>query len=76
MPDIIRIVWEGDDESLLSQWFFEDGSDVEKGDVLCELMQEKVAVEVEAPVSGKLNIIISEPDSEIAPGTLIGEISS
>lgn len=76
MPDIIRIVWEGDDESLLSQWFFEDGADVEKGDVLCELMQEKVAVEVEAPVSGKLNIIISEPDSEITPGTLIGEISS
>ena len=76
MHNTVKIVWEGDDESLLSQWFFEDGADVEKGDVLCELMQEKVAVEVEAPVSGKLNIIISEPDSEIAPGTLIGEISS
>lgn len=76
MDNTTKLVWEGDGGSLLSQWFFEDGNDVEKGDLLCELMQEKVAVEVEAPVSGKLKIIISEPDTEIAPGTLIGEISS
>ena len=54
MDNTTKLVWEGDGGSLLSQWFFEDGDDVEKGDLLCELMQEKVAVEVEAPVSGKL----------------------
>lgn len=74
MSNVTKIIWEGDEEGILSQWFFENGVDVVKGDLICELMQEKVAVEVDAPVSGKLEIIISEPDAEVAPGTLIAQI--
>ena len=70
-----KVVWNGDDLSILSQWFFDDGSDVVEGDVICELMQEKAAIEVDAPVSGKLEIIASEIDMEIVPGTLIALIS-
>lgn len=48
--------WDDDSEGAISTWFFDTGDAVEKGDVICEVMNEKVATEIEAPESGTLTI--------------------
>ena len=48
--------WEGDTEGAVSVWFFEDGQAVQAGALIAELMFEKVAVELRAPVGGTLRI--------------------
>jgi len=74
MNPTIPISWEGDGPAVVTQWFFEDGDLVVKGDVVCELMQEKATIEVNAPADGRLAITASV-DAEIEPGTSIGSIA-
>jgi len=71
----VSIEWNGDDVAHLSQWFFDSGGVVSEGDLLCELTQEKAAVEVRAPVGGVLTILVGKPDSEIPPGTVLAVIA-
>ena len=77
MSDITEITWtnEDDGETVMAQWYFDNGDTVEQGDVICDLSLEKTVVEVTAPVSGKLEIVISEVDAEVPTGALIARIN-
>jgi pyruvate/2-oxoglutarate dehydrogenase complex dihydrolipoamide acyltransferase (E2) component len=60
MVDVV-VPEEAADESnpaSVTHWFFEDGATVNDGDLICELMVEKVAIEVRAPSSGRLKILV------------------
>jgi len=69
------IAWNGDGPAIVSQWFFENGDTVIEGDVVCELMQEKATIEVDAPAGGRL-AIAAPVDAEVHPGMSIGSIST
>ncbi len=49
-------LWEGTDPGSVANWFFDDGATVRAGDLLCEVMTEKVTNEIRSPASGKLQI--------------------
>ncbi|WP_169711748.1 lipoyl domain-containing protein [Henriciella litoralis] len=67
--------WDDDSEGAISTWFFDSGDMVEKGDVLCEVMNEKVATEIEAADGGKLTIKV-EAEAAVQKGELIATIES
>lgn len=57
MPVIVpEGLWEGSDSGSVANWFFDDGSTVGAGDLLCEVMTEKVMHEIHAPVAGVLRV--------------------
>jgi len=79
MSEAIAIVigatqWEGEqEEGVISNWFFADGAAVKAGQVIAEIMVEKVEMELFAPESGILRILM-ESQSIIVRGSKIGEI--
>lgn len=67
--------WDDDSEGAISAWFYAEGEEVSSGDVVCEVMNEKVSSEITAPASGKLSIRI-EAEVPVAKGAVIGVIES
>lgn len=65
--------WEGGDEAALTNWFFDDGDTVNEGDLLCEVTVVKAAVEVRAPASGRLRILLAA-DAIVGKGARLAEI--
>ena len=65
--------WEGDDEAALTNWFFDDGAAVAEGDLIAEVMVSKAAVEIRAPVAGRLKILVAT-DTVVAKGDTLAEI--
>ncbi len=60
-------------EMTLSEWMFEDGEEVQAGEVIYTIETDKTTTEVEAPASGTLRVIGVE--GEVYPiGTLVGTI--
>ena len=51
-------MWESDgtEEAVLTEWYAEDGAEVEAGAPLAEIMVDKVTMELDAPASGVLEI--------------------
>lgn len=47
-------------EAVLARWLADDGATVAKGQALYEIETDKVANEIEAPVSGRLRQIAEE----------------
>lgn len=68
-PDL----WREDQEGVLVTWLFSPGARVEAGAVVAEVMLEKVEMEVTAPASGALNILV-ETDGVVAANTVLGQI--
>jgi pyruvate dehydrogenase E2 component (dihydrolipoamide acetyltransferase) len=62
-------------EGELSKWLRADGDVVSEGDVVAEILTDKVEMEVEAPSSGTLGILVGE-GSTVAVGTPIAVILS
>ena len=58
----------------VAEWKKNNGDQVEKGEILVTLETDKVSNELEAPVSGKLDIIVEEGE-EVAIGKTIGKIT-
>ena len=58
----------------VTHWFFEDGATVKDGDLICELMVEKVSIEVRAPSSGQLKILVPV-ESLVGKNDRLAEIS-
>jgi 2-oxoglutarate dehydrogenase E2 component (dihydrolipoamide succinyltransferase) len=84
MPDLpapatpVRIpptLWDSDgtEEAFLTEWYAEDGATVEAGTPLAEVMVDKVTLEIEAPVSGRLEVR-TPAESPIGLGTLVALI--
>ena len=67
--------WEQEQEGVLGTWLYADGEMVQAGAVICEVMTEKVAHEVESPATGKLTHLVAEED-EIVQGQVIASIET
>ncbi len=77
MPDIVMPeLGEGVTEATIVQWLVEPGDAVARGDVLVEIMTDKVAMEIEADQDGILSEILAQADAEIRIGTVIGRLDS
>ena len=61
------------DSGFISRWLKQDGDQVEQGDVLFEIDNDKAAVEVEAPASGILGHI-RKAGHEVQVGEVVGRI--
>ena len=66
--------WDDDSEGAISTWFFDSGDAVEKGDILCEVMNEKVSSEIEAPQGGILTIKTAA-ETPVRKGEVIASIA-
>jgi len=51
-----------DGEGVLATWFVDEGATVAGGDLIAEVMVEKVTGEVRAPASGAIHLTVSEDD--------------
>lgn len=68
-PDL----WEEDIQGVLLTWLFDEGDEVDTGDMLAEVMVDKAQFEIPSPSSGKLRIL-KAVDDPIDRGDVIGEI--
>jgi pyruvate/2-oxoglutarate dehydrogenase complex dihydrolipoamide acyltransferase (E2) component len=66
-------LWDTDSEGVIVTWIYADGAQVREGDVICEVMTEKVQMDFTAPASGRLQII-APADKVIRRGELIARI--
>lgn len=62
------------EQGTVLQWFKQEGDDVKEGDLLLEVMTDKINIEVEAYASGKLLKIYYGPDSVVPVNAVIGYI--
>lgn len=60
-------------EMTLSEWMFEDGEQVQVGDVIYTIETDKTTTEVEAQVAGVLRVLAPEGEA-YAVGTLVATI--
>lgn len=63
-------------EAAVSSWFKKPGNPVRQGDLLAELIVEKVNLEVEAPVTGILLEITAEVGQSVRPGAVVARIGT
>lgn len=66
-------LWEEDREGVVVSWVYQDGALVEEGKLICELMVEKVQLELVSPSSGRLRILAA-PETVIRKGDVIARI--
>ena len=67
--------WSGGDEGVVVCWLFNDGASVSEGEVIVEVMLEKVQMEVTAPASGTLRLLVPA-DEVISNDTVLGTIET
>ena len=60
-------------EGVLATWFVSDGDQVAGGQLLGEVMVEKVSGEVVAPTSGRVRLLVSE-DQTARQGEVIAQV--
>ncbi|MCL4746204.1 MAG: hypothetical protein KJZ83_12430 [Burkholderiaceae bacterium] len=63
-------------EGTIVAWHKRAGDPVAAGEVLAEVMTDKVNVEVEAPVAGVVLEIVREADEVVASGQTIARIGA
>lgn len=68
-------LWEEDVEGVISAWLFDQGAQVNQGDILAEILVEKVTHELISPASGALKQLVPEEDEVINKGDKVAEIS-
>jgi pyruvate/2-oxoglutarate dehydrogenase complex dihydrolipoamide acyltransferase (E2) component len=74
-PIIVPIdLWEEDEEAVLTAWLVDNGSDVSTGQLVAEVMVEKIQYEITSTCDGKISII-NEEDDVVSKGTIIAEVS-
>ena len=66
-------LWEEDSQAVITAWLANDGAQVREGDLIAEVMVEKVQYEIHAPTSGKLRIA-QDVDAVVSKGDRIGSI--
>jgi pyruvate/2-oxoglutarate dehydrogenase complex dihydrolipoamide acyltransferase (E2) component len=68
-------LWDTDDEGVIFAWVYADGALVEQGKLIAELTVEKAQLELNAPASGRLRILVPA-ETVVRKGTVIGRIES
>ena len=64
---------EPDAEGVLATWFVSDGDQVASGQLLGEVMVEKVSGEVLAPATGQVRLLVAE-DQPAREGEVIARV--
>ena len=64
---------EPDAEGVLATWFVSDGDQVASGQLLGEVMVEKVSGDVLAPADGRVHLLVSE-DQTAHQGEVIARV--
>lgn len=60
-------------EGVLATWFVTDGEHVREGDLVAEAAVDKVDMEIPAPASGVIRLLVKEGDV-LAQGTPIARV--
>ena len=68
-------LWEEDSEAVITTWLASNGGTVSEGEIIAELMVEKIQHELAAPASGALSIT-KDIDEVVAKGDVIGSITT
>ncbi|MFN3371244.1 MAG: biotin/lipoyl-containing protein [Sphingomonadaceae bacterium] len=67
-------LWDEDDKTgSIVLWLYADGASVKQGDIIAEVLVEKVTLELEAPASGTLRIRV-EPEVVVNKGDVVAVI--
>ena len=67
-------LWDEDTDAVITSWLVSDGAQVNEGDLIAEIMVEKIQHEIRSPSSGSIKI--SQPaEAVVSKGSVIGEIS-
>ena len=61
-------------EGVVATWFVRDGDQVASGQLLGEVMVDKVSGEVVAPASGRVRLLVGE-DQTARQGDVIAEVN-
>jgi pyruvate/2-oxoglutarate dehydrogenase complex dihydrolipoamide acyltransferase (E2) component len=64
-----------DAEGVVATWFARDGESVVEGQVVAEVMVDKVSSDVEAPVAGVLRVLVAE-EQAVHQGEVIATIEA
>ncbi|MGQ7848107.1 biotin/lipoyl-containing protein [Granulosicoccus sp. 3-233] len=67
-------LYEEDEEAVVTSWLVDDGTQVEAGSLVAELMTAKVQYEILAPSSGTVSIL-KQVDDVVAKGDIIGTVN-
>jgi len=62
------------EQVLVVEWLVPDGAAVNAGDPVVVIDTDKAETELEAPASGRLNILVPAGDEEVAVGTVLATI--
>ena len=60
----------------LSSWLVPEGSAVEEGERIVEILAGGVTVDIASPAAGELVRILVDEDDTVTPGTVVGEIET
>lgn len=71
----IPVIGESVTEVTLSNWIKKDGEYVKEGDAVCEIESDKASMELPAPSSGVLKIMV-QAGSELKIGAVIGTLDT
>ncbi len=64
------------EQVLVVEWLVPDGAAVNAGDPVVVIDTDKAETELEAPSSGRLNILVPASDDEVAVGTALATVSA
>lgn len=67
-------LWEEDEEAVLTAWLVDNDSKVSTGQLIAEVMVEKIQYEINSTCDGIISII-SEEDDVVNKGSVIAEVS-
>jgi pyruvate/2-oxoglutarate dehydrogenase complex dihydrolipoamide acyltransferase (E2) component len=59
---------------VLIEWLVEDGDTVAAGTPLAVIESEKTQVEIDAPIAGRVEIVVPASDADVFVGATIGRI--
>ncbi len=67
-------LWDEDDKTgSIVLWLYPDGAQVQQGQLIAEILVEKVTLELEAPASGTLKIKVA-PEVVVNKGDVVATI--
>lgn len=67
-------LWEEDEEAVLTAWLVDNDSEVSTGQLVAEVMVEKIQYEIISTCDGIISII-SKEDDVVNKGSVIAEVS-
>ena len=63
------------EQVLVVEWLVEDGAAVNAGDPVVVIDTDKAETELEAPASGRLQVLVPAGDDEVAVGTVLATVA-